>query len=179
MLIIKYYNSINESLFGKRFRIERSMLFEDKESKYIKNMIRNNCDDYFKQYLDTLVVDLPDNLKSSIRQHNPTLYKKCIDNNANLMMYLRLDFLQNFDIRRDKGPVKYIIGLSRIGIGELGYFQLTANQSDLALLKQLVLFAYNNEEVNKELDSNLNNMTFDELKTMLNDRRKKYKIFKA
>ena len=174
MLIIRYYNSINESLFGKRFRIERSMLFEDKESKYIKNMIRNNCDDYYKQYLDTLVVDLPDNLKSSIRQHNPTLYKKCIDNNANFMMYLRLDFLQNFDIRRDKGPVKYIIGLSRIGIGELGYFQRTANQSDLALLKQLVLFAYNNEEVNKELDSNLNNMTFDELKTMLNDRRKKY-----
>ena len=174
MLIIKYYNSINESLFGKRFRIERSMLFEDKESKYIKNMIRNNCDDYYKQYLDTLVVDLPDNLKSSIRQHNPTLYKKCIDNNANFMMYLRLDFLQNFDIRRDKGPVKYIIGLSRIGIGELGYFQRTANQSDLSLLKQLVLFAYNNEEVNKELDSNLNNMTFDELKTMLNDRRKKY-----
>ena len=174
MLIIRYYNSINESLFGKRFRIERYMLFEDKESKYIKNMIRNNCDDYYKQYLDTLVVDLPDNLKSSIRQHNPTLYKKCIDNNANFMMYLRLDFLQNFDIRRDKGPVKYIIGLSRIGIGELGYFQRTANQSDLALLKQLVLFAYNNEEVNKELDSNLNNMTFDELKTMLNDRRKKY-----
>ena len=174
MLIIRYYNSINESLFGKRFRIERSMLFEDKESKYIKNMIRNNCDDYYKQYLDTLVADLPDNLKSSIRQHNPTLYKKCIDNNANFMMYLRLDFLQNFDIRRDKGPVKYIIGLSRIGIGELGYFQRTANQSDLALLKQLVLFAYNNEEVNKELDSNLNNMTFDELKTMLNDRRKKY-----
>ena len=174
MLIIKYYNSINESLFGKRFRIERSMLFEDKESKYIKNMIRNNCDDVYNKYLDTLVVDLPDNLKSSIRQHNPTLYKKCIDNNANLMMYLRLDFLQNFDIRRDKGPVKYIIGLSRIGIGELGYFQRTANQSDLALLKQLVLFAYNNEEVNKELDSNLNNMTFDELKTMLNDRRKKY-----
>ena len=69
---------------------------------------------------------------------------------------------------------KYIIGLSRIGIGELGYFQRTANQSDLSLLKQLVLFAYNNEEVNKELDSNLNNMTFDELKTMLNDRRKKY-----
>ena len=174
MLIIKYYNFINESLFGKRFRIERSMLFEDKESKYIKNMIRNNCDDYYKQYLDTLVADLPDNLKSSIRQHNPTLYKKCIDNNANFMMYLRLDFLQNFDIRRDKGPVKYIIGLSRIGIGELGYFQRTANQSDLSLLKQLVLFAYNNEEVNKELDSNLNNMTFDELKTMLNDRRKKY-----
>ena len=174
MLIIRYYNSINESLFGKRFRIERSMLFEDKESKYIKNMIRNNCDDYYKQYLDTLVADLPDNLKSSIRQHNPTLYKKCIDNNANFMMYLRLDFLQNFDIRRDKGPVKYIIGLSRIGIGELGYFQRTANQSDLALLKQLVLFAYNNEEVNKELDSNLNNMTFDELKAMLNDRRKKY-----
>ena len=174
MLIIRYYNSINESLFGKRFRIERSMLFEDKESKYIKNMIRNNCDDYYKQYLDTLVVDLPDNLKSSIRQHNPTLYKKCIDNNANFMMYLRLDFLQNFDIRRDKGPVKYIIGLSRIGIGELGYFQRTANQSDLSLLKQLVLFAYNNEEVNKELDSNLNNMTFDELKAMLNDRRKKY-----
>ena len=174
MLIIRYYNSINESLFGKRFRIERSMLFEDKESKYIKNMIRNNCDDYYKQYLDTLVVDLPDNLKSSIRQHNPTLYKKCIDNNANFMMYLRLDFLQNFDIRRDKGPVKYIIGLSRIGIGELGYFKRTANQSDLALLKQLVLFAYNNEEVNKELDSNLNNMTFDELKAMLNDRRKKY-----
>ena len=174
MLIIKYYNFINESLFGKRFRIERSMLFEDKESKYIKNMIRNNCDDYYKQYLDTLVVDLPDNLKSSIKLHNPTLYKKCIDNNANFMMYLRLDFLQNFDIRRDKGPVKYIIGLSRIGIGELGYFQRTANQSDLSLLKQLVLFAYNNEEVNKELDSNLNNMTFDELKTMLNDRRKKY-----
>ena len=174
MLIIKYYNSINESLFGKRFRIEKYMLFEDKESKYIKNMIRNNCDDYYKQYLDTLVVDLPDNLKCSIRQHNPTLYKKCIDNNANFMMYLRLDFLQNFDIRRDKGPVKYIIGLSRIGIGELGYFQRTANQSDLSLLKQLVLFAYNNEEVNKELDSNLNNMTFDELKTMLNDRRKKY-----
>ena len=174
MLIIKYYNFINESLFGKRFRIERSMLFEDKESKYIKNMIRNNCDDYYKPYLDTLVVDLPDNLKNSIRLHNPTLYKKCIDNNANFMMYLRLDFLQNFDIRRDKGPVKYIIGLSRIGIGELGYFQRTANQSDLSLLKQLVLFAYNNEEVNKELDSNLNNMTFDELKTMLNDRRKKY-----
>ena len=174
MLIIKYYNSINESLFGKRFRIERYMLFEDKESKYIKKMIRNNCDDYYKKYLDTLVADLPDNLKSSIRQHNPTLYKKCIDNNDNFMMYLRLDFLQNFDIRRDKGPVKYIIGLSRIGIGELGYFQLTANQSDLSLLKQLVLFAYNNEEVNKELDSNLNNMTFDELKAMLNDRRKKY-----
>ena len=73
MLIIKYYNFINESLFGKRFRIERSMLFEDKESKYIKNMIRNNCDDYYKPYLDTLVVDLPDNLKSSIRLHNPTL----------------------------------------------------------------------------------------------------------
>ena len=174
MLIIKYYNYINESLFGKRFRIERSMLFEDKESKYIKNMIRNNCDDSYTPYLDTLVVDLPDNIKNSIRLHNPTLYEKCIDNNANFMMYLRLDFLQNFDIRRDKGPVKYIIGLSRIGIGELGYFQRTANQSDLALLKQLVLFAYNNKEVNKELDSNLNNMTFDELKTMLNDRRKKY-----
>ena len=65
MLIIKYYNSINESLFGKRFRIERYMLFEDKESKYIKNMIRNNCDDYYKPYLDTLVVDLPDNLNAS------------------------------------------------------------------------------------------------------------------
>jgi len=174
MLIIKYYNFINESLFGKRFRIERSMLFEDKESKYIKNMIRNNCDNYYKQYLDTLVSDLPDNFKNAISQHNPTLYQKCLDNNANLMMYFRLDFLQNFDIRRDKGPVKYIIGLARIGIGELGYFTSTANQSDLALLKQLVLFAYNNEEVNKELDSNLNNMTFDELKVMLNDRRKKY-----
>jgi hypothetical protein len=174
MLIITYYNFINESLFGKRFRIERVSLFEDKESKYIKNMIRDNCDDYYKQYLDTLVSDLPDSFKSSLSQHNPTLYKKCLDNNANLMMYLRLDFLQNFDIRRDKGPVKYIIGLARIGIGELGYFTSTSNQSDLALLKQLVLFADNNEEVRKELDSNLNGLTFDELKKMLNDRRKKY-----
>ena len=76
MIIIKYYNILNESRFGKRFRIERVSLFEDKESKYIKNMIKNNCDDYYKKHLDDPVSDLPNMFKSSLSQHNPTLYNK-------------------------------------------------------------------------------------------------------
>jgi len=137
-------------------------------------MIRQHCSPTLTFYLDYKVSDLPESVKSSLKQYNPTLFEKCLANGANLMIFLRLDFLQHFDIRRGKGPEKYTIGLARIAIGELGYFKNVNNQSDIALLKQLVLFAYNNDEINKTLDSNLNGMNFNALKKELNDKRREH-----
>ena len=150
------------------------VLFEDKASDYVKKVIRQHCSPALNPYLDYKVSDLPESVKSSLKQYNSTLFEKCMDNGANLMMFLRLDFLQYFDIRRGKGPEKYTIGLARIAIGELGYFEDSNNLSDIALLKQLVLFAYNNDEVNKTLDSNLNGMNFNALKNELNDKRREH-----
>ena len=150
------------------------LLLEDKATDYLKKMIKQNCAAFYKPYLETPVKDLPDNLKEKLKEYNGELLNKCLTNDANLLMFLRLDFLQYFDIRHGEGPTKYTIGLARIGIGELGYFKNANNVNEMALLKQLALFAFNNDIANKTLDADFNGMTFDELKKNLNGERKKF-----
>lgn len=150
------------------------LLLEDKATDYLKKMIKQNCAAIFKPYLETPVKDLPDNLKEKLKEYNGELLDKCLASGANLLMFLRLDFLQYFDIRHGKGPVKYTIGLARIGIGELGYFKNANNVNEMAMLKQLTLFAFNNDMTNKILDADFNGMTYDELKNSLNGERKKF-----
>lgn len=150
------------------------LLLEDKATDYLKRMIKQNCAAIFNPYLETQVMDLPDNLKEKLKEYNGELFDKCSASGANLLMFLRLDFLQYFDIRHGEGPAKYTIGLARIGIGELGYFKNANNVNEMALLKQLTLFAFNNDMVNKTLDADFNGMTFDELKKNLNGERKKF-----
>ncbi len=150
------------------------LLLEDKATDYLKKMIKQNCAAMFKPYLEIPVKDLPDNLKEKLKEYNGELLDKCSASGANLLMFLRLDFLQYFDIRHGEGPVKYTIGLARIGIGELGYFKNANNVNEMALLKQLTLFAFNNDVANKTLDADFNGMTYNELKKCLNGERKRF-----
>ena len=143
----------------------------------VKKYIRENCASEFRQYLDTPVGDLPDEFRKHLDQIDGNLYKSCVEHGVRLVDYFRIYLMKTFDINRGKGPVEYLRGIARIACEDLDFFGYNANQSDIALFKQLVLFVYNNpDDISIKYDSNLNGLSFDEFKKQVNDIRKAFNI---
>lgn len=168
---------ITESQKKKIFEQEQFMLSEDKNSDYLKKLIKTYSSEMIKPYLETKVSELPNEYKNHFQQADGRLFDSCVQNNANLLMFLRLQFLKHFDISHGKGPIEFIPGLGRIGIAELGFFNEYANQSDISLLKQLVLFIHTNKELfDTEINSDLNGWDFSQLKEHVNQKRKEFNL---
>ena len=173
------YGSIIESVYSKREEIGTldEVLNEGAVDDRVKKYIRENCASEFEKYLDTCVRDLPGEYKKHLKQMDSRLYDSCIEHGTKLIDYFRIHLMKEFDINRDKGPVKYLRGIARIACEDLDFFRHSANVSDIALFKQLVLFVFNNpEELKIQYDSNLNGLSFDEFKRQVNDIRKAFNL---
>ena len=156
-----------------------SVLNEGAVDDKVKKYIRDNCANYFKKYIDTRFSDLPDDIADELPQIDGDLYKSCAERNTTLLDFFRLHLMKNFDIRHGKGPIEYLPGIARIACAELGMFNESADVSELARFKQLVLFVYNNPtEIPQKYDRNFNNLTYREFKSQVNDIRKEFNIKK-
>src|SRR5574344_1582144 len=94
-----YKNILYMGLFGE---VVKQVLTEDKVTDYIKKLISNNTDEFFKQYLKTKVADLPENLQEHFKQAAEHSYNVCIEHDLNLTQLFRLEFLNFFDISHGK-----------------------------------------------------------------------------
>ena len=168
---------MTEAQKKKIFEQEQFMLSEDKNTDYLKKLIKTYSSEMIKPYLETKVSELPNEYKNHFQQADNRLFDSCVQNNANLLMFLRLQFLKYFDISHGKGPIEFIPGIGRIGIAELGFFNEYANQSDISLLKQLVLFIHTNKELfDIDINSDLNGWNFTQLKEHINQKRKDFNL---
>ena len=88
--------------------------------------------------------------------------------NTRLKDYMRQSLMREFDISHGRGPAKYLRGIARVAIGELGWPD--GNRGDLSKFKQYVLYIHNNEP--EKFDKNLNSLSFDELRDMFRQKTK-------
>lgn len=160
-------------LFGE---IVKQVLTEDKVSDYIKKLISNNTDEFFKQYLKTKVADLPENLQEHFKQAAEHSYNICIKNDFNLTQLFRLEFLNFFDLSHGKGPSKYVMGLARIAIEQIGMFHAEHDHSKLSKLKAMALFITEHPDLVPEYDGNFNGIKYIQLEDQVYPILKEYNL---
>ena len=153
-------NSIRQVL-KEAINKEQRLLKEGAADRAVIKYITNNCDNYYKKYLNTPVSEIPKDLYNSFLQ----MHRDWVENNPNMRVsdFLRLDLQTYFDINRGKGPVEFLPGIARIACEELGYFQANRNEGDMSRFKQLVMIIHNDEEIKNRFDRNLNNYSFYDL----------------
>ena len=160
-------------LFGE---VVKQVLTEDKVSDYIKKLISNNTDEFFKQYLKTKVADLPENLQEHFKQAAEHSYNICVEHDFNLTQLFRLEFLNFFGLSHGKGPVKYTIGIARIAIEQLGMFYAEHDHGKLARLKKIAMFVSEHPDLVPEYDSNFNGLKYIQLEDQVYPVLKEYNL---
>ena len=160
-------------MFGS---IVKQVLTEDKISDYIKKLISNNTDDFFKQYLKTKVADLPENLQEHFKQAAEHSYNACIEHDLNLTQLFRLEFLNFFDLSHGKGPQKYIAGIARIAIEQLGMFYAEHDHSKISKLKAMAIFINEHPDLVPEYDGNFNGIKYMQLEDQVYPILKEYNL---
>lgn len=160
-------------LFGE---VVKQVLTEDKTTDYIKKLISNNTDEFFKQYLKTKVADLPENLQEHFKQAAEHSYNVCIEHDLNLTQLFRLEFLNFFDISHGKGPVKYTMGLARLAIGQIGMFYTNHDHSKISKLKAMALFITEHPDLVPEYDGNFNGLKYLQLEDQVYPILKEYNL---
>lgn len=160
-------------LFGE---VVKQVLTEDKTTDYIKKLISNNTDEFFKQYLKTKVADLPENLQEHFKQAAEHSYNVCIEHDLNLTQLFRLEFLNFFDISHGKGPVKYTMGLARLAIEQIGMFYTNHDHSKISKLKAMALFITEHPDLVPEYDGNFNGLKYLQLEDQVYPILKEYNL---
>ena len=156
--------------------VVKQVLTEDKVTDYIKKLISNNTDEFFKQYLKTKVADLPENLQEHFKQAAEHSYNVCIEHDLNLTQLFRLEFLNFFDISHGKGPVKYTMGLARLAIEQIGMFYTNHDHSKISKLKAMALFITEHPDLVPEYDGNFNGLKYLQLEDQVYPILKEYNL---
>ena len=150
------------------------LLTESSGERALKEYIKNFTPFVFRQYFDTPLRSLPEILIAMLNpgEGESNLFKSVADNTDGHNTFfdlLRLNFYEQFGIRHGSGPTKYLKGLARIAIGELGFYSFGLEMkadaiTNLARVMNIITYKQNElAESGLSLDSNLNGFSYNEL----------------
>ena len=160
------------------------LLFENKAERkvndYIDDLIRNNCNQMLQPYVDTKVSELPEYILNQIDENT---YNYCISQNRSFSYVLRRMFFDKFKVHfsKDNNDIKYVKGLARIAIQELGFFKNTnfwngenniENQTAQDLTDLFRFISDSKEDLG--LNEDLNGMSFEQLKQKFEKQKDSY-----
>ena len=106
---------------------ENYLLTEARADRKLKEYIANYTNRDIARFLDTPLSELPYGLKQMC---NPgegesqmfTSVKNNQTGNNKFSDFLRLNFYSDFGLTRNRGPKKYMEGIARIALVDLGYY---------------------------------------------------------
>ena len=152
---------------------DAQLLMESSGDKALKKYIREYTNSYYSQYMDVPLRDLERTVPELKSILNPSdeeceMYKRVADNqtgNNRLFDLLRINFYEQFGISHNNGPSKYLKGIARIALGELGFYNVMQTKKIIKFGKMLRDISYNPEILERsgiELDGDLNGMNYDQ-----------------
>lgn len=116
---------------------ENHLLLEDAGNEELKKAIKDCVPRTFfgyplNSYLDRPLRELPREIKSCLNPGNePTEMFRAVENgpdgNNTFLTFLRVNFLQQFGMTHNNGPKKYMKGIARIAIRQLGFYSFDPN----------------------------------------------------
>lgn len=177
---------------SKLDEIKNIILESNREEKNVKDAVVNNIKEYihpyFSKYLSTPLRNLPIGLQRGLYPdpNNESQMFKSVADNTNgcnrFIDFLRINLYQQFGVNRDKGPLHYLPGLSRIALDDLGYYSFNPDAlqgGKISTLSKIGRIMYKKPEImfdsQDEFDSDLNGLGFDEFYEIMNERYNKYK----
>ena len=151
------------------------MLAESAADRAVNAYIREYTAPYFQQMMDTPLRELPDMIQRILNpgdEGESGLFTSVADHpdgKNTFFDYLRANFLQQFGLTYNNGIKKYIKGIARIAITELGFYSFGSEMQGgkIMNLGKLMNRICNREnlfhEMGLQLDGNLNGFSYDEL----------------
>lgn len=151
------------------------MLAESAADRAVNSYIREYTTPYFQQMMDTPLRELPDMIQRILNpgdEGESGLFTSVADHpdgKNTFFDYLRANFLQQFGLTYNNGIKKYIKGIARIAITELGFYSFGSEMQGgkIMNLGKLMNRICNREnlfhEMGLQLDGNLNGFSYDEL----------------
>lgn len=155
------------------------LLTEARGERALRKYIIDYTNSYIAQFLDIPLTEIPQNLIAicnpgegesemfSSVKNNSTGNNKFID-------FLRVNFYEQFGMLHNGPTKKYMEGIARIALGELGFYSFDnrLQGSKIVNLGRVIKIISNNEDLlrsnNINLDGNLNNLSYNELMEYLN-----------
>ena len=153
---------------------ENYLLTEARADRKLKEYIANYTNRDIARFLETPLSELPYGLK---RMCNPgegesqmfTSVKNNQTGNNKFSDFLRLNFYSDFGLTRNRGPKKYMEGIARIALVDLGYytFDNRLQGSKIVKLSRYMRIIAKHEDLlemhNLTLDGDLNGLSYNEL----------------
>lgn len=168
-----YISEEQVSYIKEMSRKDGQLLMESSGDKALKKYIREYTNSYFAQYMDVPLRDL-ERIRPELKGIlNPSdeeceMYRRVADNktgNNRFFDYLRVNFYEQFGISHNNGPSKYLKGIARIALGELGFYDNMQTKKIIRFGKMLRDISHNPEILERsgiELDGDLNGMNYEQ-----------------
>lgn len=168
-----YISQDQVNLIKEATKKDEFLLTEAKADKALKKYIREYTNSQIAQYMDTPLRELPDYLQRALNpgEGESAMFNSVADNqngNNRLYDFLKVNFYEQFGIFHDSGPKKYMEGLARISLTELGFYsfgsELQGNKI-MRLGREVRIIAKHPEILENagiELDGNLNGLSYDD-----------------
>lgn len=152
------------------------------QKKKCEEHITNNCPGYIRQYLNTPVVDLPNDIKGILNPEGQ-LYKQTArapEGVNKLIDYLRHNLYSQFGIKRNTTLVQYIPGVARIACKDLHYYSFSYSIRGGEIIKMTRLMKLIDKKPDLmlsdiTLDSDFNGMSYDEMMALFAPKMEEYR----
>lgn len=153
---------------------ENYILTEARADRKLKEYIVNYTNGQIARYLDTPLEELPYQLKQMCNpgEGESQMYTSVKNNqtgNNKFSDFLRLNFYSDFGLTRNRGPKKYMEGIARIALVDLGYytFDNRLQGAKIVKLSRYMRIIAKHEDLlernNLTLDGDLNGLSYNEL----------------
>lgn len=153
---------------------ENYILTEARADRKLKEYIVNYTNRQIARYLDTPLEELPYQLKQMCNpgEGESQMYTSVKNNqtgNNKFSDFLRLNFYSDFGLTRNRGPKKYMEGIARIALVDLGYytFDNRLQGAKIVKLSRYMRIIAKHEDLlernNLTLDGDLNGLSYNEL----------------
>lgn len=153
---------------------ENYILTEARADRELKRYITEYTNSYVSRYLETPLSEIPYELKKMCNPgEGESQMFSSVKNNQNgnnkFIDFLRINFYSDFGITRNGGPKKYMEGLARIALAELGYYSFDNRLQGAKVVKlsRYIRIISKHEDLlernNISLDENLNGLSYNDL----------------
>ena len=157
---------------------DKELLNEARADRALKQYIREHTNTYIAQYLDMPLRQLPEYLQRALNpgEGESAMFTSVADNqngNNRLFDFLRVNFYEQFGLFHNSGPKKYMEGLARISLSELGFYSFDGRLQGNKITKlgrDVRILAKHPEILEKEgieLDGDLNGLSYEDLMSLI------------
>lgn len=173
-----YISKKQLDLIKEAFGKDKELLNEARADRALKQYIREHTNTYIVQYLDMPLRQLPEYLQRALNpgEGESAMFASVADNqngNNRLFDFLRVNFYEQFGLFHNSGPKKYMEGLARISLSELGFYSFDGRLQGNKITKlgrDVRILAKHPEILEKEgieLDGNLNGLSYEDLMSLI------------